>query len=170
MGIQTFRKREACMSVQASSVVAHGQNEWAPLAKEPLLAAILRLSLGVVFTVAALSKILQPYAFLSSVYSYGALDDVSGLWVARILPWLELVIGIALIRRIALPGASLLAALLGIVFVAVKSHAIHEDIQIGCGCVVNSNGGVVGVGDLLFSVAVFVVASVGLFRSSCNRR
>jgi hypothetical protein len=59
----------------------------------------LRLSVGVLFLWAGLAKLHDPYAFLSAVYSYELLGPESGLWLARMLPWAELGVGVCPVGR-----------------------------------------------------------------------
>jgi uncharacterized membrane protein YphA (DoxX/SURF4 family) len=124
------------------------------------------LALGLIFLVTGVSKLLQPYIFLSSVYAYGLTGPTTGFWVARLLPWLEVTTGSALLFGVLKRGAGAASMFLSVVFVYVKFHAIHEDKQIGCGCIVSADRGLIGVSDLVWVVAVLLLAGIVLFLST----
>ena len=58
---------------------------------------LVRLVLVAAFLLAAIPKIQNPVAFAISVESYRILTGQAVLWVALVLPWLELVIGFGLL-------------------------------------------------------------------------
>jgi uncharacterized membrane protein YphA (DoxX/SURF4 family) len=121
-----------------------------------------RCALGLIFLIAASSKIAQPYEFLSAVYQYGILGPKLGYGVAWFLPWLELTTGCALLLGVLQQGAAWAACGLGVLFVSVKAMTIHQSRPIGCGCVVGSANGIVGLEDLTLAVCVFALAVVVL--------
>jgi uncharacterized membrane protein YphA (DoxX/SURF4 family) len=126
---------------------------------------VLRLArsiLGVVFVVAGTSKLDAPYEFLSSVYAFGLFGPVAGYWIAWMLPWLELTVGCALLCGFLESGSLALIVALSSCFVFVKAMALHRERQIGCGCIVIAERGILGVKELLFSVGLFA-ASVVVF-------
>src|SRR5579885_3300885 len=92
----------------------------------------LRLCLGAVFAYAAWTKLREPWMlFAMSVDAYHVLPEWGAVAVARTLPWLELMLGIALVagvwKRISLPAASaLLAVFFGLM---VRSYARGEGID-----------------------------------------
>lgn len=136
------------------------------------LQGVLNLSplvLGLILLVAGLSKLFEPYEFLSAVYAYGLTGRAAGFWVAWLLPWLEVTVGGALLAGTLEKGASLVAIFLSLVFVYVKFHAIHEDKQIGCGCVVTADRGLIGISDLVWAVLMFVLAGIVFFLVSPRR-
>jgi uncharacterized membrane protein YphA (DoxX/SURF4 family) len=104
-----------------------------PLAKRLTLAA--RIILGLIFAYAAWTKLRQPWLlFAMSVESYQLLPEQGVLIVARVLPWIELAIGILLLAgiwmRIVAPAASVL--LIG--FFAIMVRAYIKGMGIDCGC------------------------------------
>ncbi len=96
---------------------------------------ILRVALGAIFVYAAWLKLREPWQiFAMAVDAYKLLPTWGVTFVARTLPWAELVIGLLLISgfflRIASIGAS--ALLLGFFTVMVRTYA--AGIQADCGC------------------------------------
>src|SRR5436305_11076043 len=87
----------------------------------PWLTIRIQLALGVIFVAAALPKLVDPPSFAHMIYNYrivpGALIHLSAL----ILPWLELLCGLALVLGIWTRPARDLIALLLIVFIIAIS-------------------------------------------------
>lgn len=97
--------------------------------------ALARWIVGGVFIAASYHKILDPGEFALSIYHYQLMpfDLINGL--ALILPWLELLAGVALIlapgwRR----GAIVVLAGLLIVFTAAIGLNMARGIDVACGC------------------------------------
>ena len=96
---------------------------------------VLRLFLAAVFLYAAYTKLRQPYLlFAMSIDAYQLLPEWAVLTLARIIPWLELLLGILLALgyglRYAAAGATLLLGL----FFGVMLHAYVKGMGIDCGC------------------------------------
>jgi uncharacterized membrane protein YphA (DoxX/SURF4 family) len=98
------------------------------------LALLARLLLGGVFVAAAIPKIADPPSFAHMISNYGILPPGLVNAAALLLPWIEMVSGIALIagvfRRTAakLIGTLLLVFVLGIGINLARNHAVQ------CGC------------------------------------
>jgi len=93
-----------------------------------------RLILGVVFIYASVDKILHPEAFAGAVYNYQILPDGLINLTAIVLPWLELLLGIALVSGVCLPGAAFLCNLLLITFLGTLVFNLARGLDINCGC------------------------------------
>lgn len=94
-----------------------------------------RLFLGLLFTSAGLSKIGTPLATLGTIYSYQiVLPDWFALALAHTLPWMEIVLGLALITGLwpAVPLGWTSALLL--VFTILTAQAWWRELPIDCGC------------------------------------
>lgn len=94
----------------------------------------LRLVLGVVFIYSGLIKWRQPFQFLESVYGFELVGPTLGIWVAVVLPFLEVVIGISLVANIVLEAGMLSAVICGSVFVIAQIYAMLNGLTIDCGC------------------------------------
>jgi putative oxidoreductase len=102
-----------------------------------------RLALGGIFVFAAYSKLhfggawhLRDYHFFfaMAINSYNMLPLTVVQWMARILPWLELVLGALLILGIGLRWASSAITLLLLVFMGALARAAMLGLEINCGC------------------------------------
>jgi len=93
-----------------------------------------RLILGVVFIYASIDKILHPAAFAEAVYNYQILPDALINLTAIVLPWLELLLGIALVSGVCLPGAAFLCNALLITFFGALVFNLSRGLDIHCGC------------------------------------
>jgi uncharacterized membrane protein YphA (DoxX/SURF4 family) len=96
---------------------------------------VLRIVLGAVFLYAAWPKLTQPWMlFAMDIDAYQLLPPWGVIFVARTLPWAELVLGLWLISgrwlRLSALGSSLL---LGSFFVLLV-RAYLKGMQINCGC------------------------------------
>lgn len=112
----------------------------------PLLIA--RLVAGGVFIFLGYLKLRDPITFLKFVRLYGILPDEPGVFLnttAIVLPWLEIVCGLALLYGVAIRGASLLLIILLVAFApALVLRALSEQeeknipsfcqVAFDCGC------------------------------------
>jgi uncharacterized membrane protein YphA (DoxX/SURF4 family) len=109
-------------------------NRFDRIVSHPWLTVRVQILLGLIFIAAAIPKIVDPPAFAQMIYNYrilpGELVNISALG----LPWLELLIGIALVfgiwRRTAL---TLIGAMLVVFIVAIAINIGRGNI-IDCGC------------------------------------
>ena len=93
-----------------------------------------RLILSATFILAALPKIQDPAAFAISVEGYRVVTAKLAMWIALVLPWLELVAGFGLLIPQIRRGSNLIIALLLIVFIALHVSAWARGLDINCGC------------------------------------
>ena len=96
---------------------------------------ILRIALGVVFMYAAWTKLRESWVlFAMTVDAYGILPKWAVIFVARVTPWAELLLGLLLasgrwLRFSATAGSVIL---LGFFTILVRSYL--KGMQIDCGC------------------------------------
>ena len=93
-----------------------------------------RLTLSAAFILAALPKIQDPAAFAISVEGYRVVTANLAMWIALVLPWLELVAGFGLLIPQIKRGSNLIIALLLVVFIALHASAWARGLDINCGC------------------------------------
>lgn len=93
-----------------------------------------QLALGAIFVIAAWPKIGDPPSFAHMIYNYrvlpGALINISSL----LMPWVEIVVGAALIIGIWTRPARALIALMLLVFIAALAFNLARGNAIDCGC------------------------------------
>ncbi len=100
----------------------------------PWLTVRVQIALGVFFVAAALPKVADPPAFAHMVYNYRLVPGLLVNVMALVLPWFELLAGLALILGIwTRTSAALIGALL-LVFVAAISANLLRGNAIDCGC------------------------------------
>jgi uncharacterized membrane protein YphA (DoxX/SURF4 family) len=141
---------------------------------------IVRIALGVIFLYAAYTKLhfagswhLRDYHFIFAfgINSYEILSLENALLLARVLPWLEIAIGILLISGIGLRWVGAFTTLLLVIFMIALARAESKGLAINCGCFGNqstSPGKELGL-DSLFLLATLAVTA-GAFLTHRARR
>jgi putative oxidoreductase len=100
----------------------------------PWLTVRAQFTLGLVFFLAALAKIADPPGFAKSIWLYQLAPAWSIHPAALVLPWLELLCGVALCLGLwARAAAAWLAALL-LIFIAALSINLARHNPVDCGC------------------------------------
>ena len=121
---------------------------------------VLRVALGVVFLYAAYMKLREPWLmFAMSIDAYQILPEWAALTLGRILPWLELALGLLLATGFGLRYSAAGASILLGVFFAVMVRAYVLGMKIDCACF--GLGDVIGPRTLVRD-GVLLVLSVGL--------
>jgi len=101
---------------------------------EKIWRSILCFVMAAVFITAGVMKLFDPSAFTEDIFRYRMLPEFSSTLLAASLPWLEIMIGIAVfIRPIQLSAAFLMCGLMGIFNLAV-AIALVRGLDITCGC------------------------------------
>ena len=100
----------------------------------PWLTIRVQIALGIIFVVAALPKIVDPPSFAHMVYNYKIMPWSLINPMALIMPWIELLCGLALILGIWTGTARTIVGGLLIVFVAAISYNLVRGNAIDCGC------------------------------------
>lgn len=100
----------------------------------PWLTVRVQIALGVFFVAAALPKVVDPPGFAHMIYNYrlvpGAFVNLMGL----VMPWLELLTGLALILGIWTRTSAALIGTMLLVFIAAISVNLARGNAIDCGC------------------------------------
>jgi uncharacterized membrane protein YphA (DoxX/SURF4 family) len=135
-----------------------------------LATTVLRLGLGGLLVWTGLVKIREPYDFLGAVYNYELVGPYVGLWIATILPWLELCAGASLLLNVVPRGGALLAVGLFAVFAVALAFATGDGLAISCGCGIGSPAGeVTGWGKLAEAIGL-LLASAAVLADSVHVR
>ncbi len=98
------------------------------------LAIAVRVSLGCIFIISSWPKIADPPAFAQMVSNYKLLPEYMVGPTAIVLPWLEMIAGIALVFGIIRHGAALWIGVMLVVFVIAISINIARGVPVDCGC------------------------------------
>jgi len=102
--------------------------------RHPWLTVRVQIALGAIFVAAALPKIADPPAFAHMIYNYRMLPGAAVNALALLLPWIELLAGLALIFGVWRREAVLVAGLLLLVFVAAIGFNLARSHAVDCGC------------------------------------
>ncbi|HEX7831131.1 MAG TPA: MauE/DoxX family redox-associated membrane protein [Thermoanaerobaculia bacterium] len=93
-----------------------------------------QIALGAIFVVAAWPKIVDPPSFAHMIYNYrivpGGLVNLSAL----VMPWVELLCGLALILGVWVKPARWLVTAMLLVFIIAISINLGRGNAIDCGC------------------------------------
>jgi putative oxidoreductase len=100
----------------------------------PWLTIRVQLALGAIFIIAALPKIIDPPSFAHMIYNYrllpAGLINISSL----VMPWVELLCGIALVLGVWRRAALTIITILLVVFIVAISINLGRGNAIDCGC------------------------------------
>jgi uncharacterized membrane protein YphA (DoxX/SURF4 family) len=100
----------------------------------PWLTVRVQIALGVFFVAAALPKVVDPPAFAHMIYNYRIVPGAFVNLMALVMPWFELLTGVALILGLwTRTSAALIGALLGVFIVAISFNLARGN-AIDCGC------------------------------------
>ena len=100
----------------------------------PWLTVRVQIALGLFFVIAALPKLVDPPSFAHMIYNYRLVPGAFVNLMALVMPWLELLTGLALIFGIwSRTSAALVGALL-LVFIGAISANLARGNAIDCGC------------------------------------
>ncbi len=102
------------------------------------LALPARLYLGGVFIAASGHKILHPELFAMDVATYQFLPLALVNVFAITLPWVELAAGAMLVVGLRARSAALLIALMMVAFMIALGAALHQGLDMSCGCFASS--------------------------------
>jgi uncharacterized membrane protein YphA (DoxX/SURF4 family) len=100
----------------------------------PWLTVRVQIALGVIFVVAALPKIVDPPSFAHMIYNYKIMPWALINPMALIMPWIELLSGLALILGIWKGTARTIIAAMLLVFIFAISFNLMRGNPIDCGC------------------------------------
>ena len=100
----------------------------------PWLTQRVQFVLAAVFVVAAVGKIADPPGFAHEIHNYALLPGVAINAMAILLPWLELVCGLALFFGVARRSAARILGVLLVVFVIALGINLLRGRPVDCGC------------------------------------
>ncbi len=133
------------------------------------LTIISRLLIGGMFLYASYYKIIDPGAFAKSIWYYHLVPGKLINLMALVLPWLELLVGLALILGVFYRGAVLWVNVVMLIFIVALSSTIARGISIDCGCFKASQGATKSAWDSLIFDLVAVVFCLQLLFSRSKR-
>lgn len=102
--------------------------------RHPWLTIRVQIALGAIFVAAAIPKILDPPNFAHMIYNYRLVPGELLNPLALILPWIELLCGLALIVNLWKRTAAMIVGVLLVVFIVAVGINFARDNAIDCGC------------------------------------
>jgi len=130
----------------------------------------LRCVLGITFVYASMHKIAAPAEFAKIIYGYGLFPHVIINLIAIVIPFLELLTGLALIFGIYRKAAGLLICGMLLVFIAAISFNLVRGHEFDCGCFsFNSHTAAFSTYYLLVRDILLLLVGVYLIRTSTGR-
>lgn len=90
--------------------------------------------LAAFFVVAGIAKIADPPGFAHEIHNYRLVPDVFVNAMALVLPWLEVLAGIALFLGIAVRTSARILGILLAVFIVALSVNLARKHPVDCGC------------------------------------
>jgi putative oxidoreductase len=130
-----------------------------------VLIRLCRIALGVVFLAAALAKIGDPAAFATQVQHFRLAPLVAVNAIAVLLPWVELLLALALVLGIRARSGAWLAAGLMTVFTIAVAAAIARHLNFQCGCFGTADATRVGLVKLLENLGLLALSLVASLRA-----
>jgi uncharacterized membrane protein YphA (DoxX/SURF4 family) len=93
-----------------------------------------RLVLGGLFVYAGAVKVLDPLDFAQNIRNYQLVGQSLSFIAAIVLPWLEILAGLALILGVWTRGAALVVAGLLVFFIVLTTVTMIRGLDVDCGC------------------------------------
>ena len=129
-----------------------------------------RLILAVVFIYAGVVKILDPRGFAVNIDNYQMLPYILVVFMAIILPWIEVLAGLALLVGKWLRGSALVFMVLNAVFIIALATALARGLNIDCGCFTTSETGTqVGIRKIIEDLILLMMAAYVFVQAGKNK-
>jgi uncharacterized membrane protein YphA (DoxX/SURF4 family) len=135
------------------------------LRRDPVL-RIVRIAAGLVFVAAALAKIGDPAAFSLAVHNYRMTPAGVENVIALVLPWIELLAGLALVLDVRARAGAVITLALMILFTALVGSAWARGLDFECGCFGKASAGHIGAKKFFENVGLTALAAVASLRRS----
>lgn len=107
---------------------------WRERLSHPWLTVRVQIALGAIFVAAAIPHIADPPGFAHMIYNYKILPSPLINISALVMPWVELLTGLALILGVWVRPARWLIAIMLVVFILAIGFNLIRDNAIDCGC------------------------------------
>lgn len=100
----------------------------------PWLTVRVQIALGAIFVIAALPKVADPPSFAHMIYNYRLVPPSLINLSALVMPWVELLAGLALIAGVWRAAARTIVGALLVLFIVAISINLGRGNAIDCGC------------------------------------
>ncbi len=102
--------------------------------KNKTLLFVFRLVLGGLFVYAGVVKVLDPLDFAQNIRNYRLVGQSLSFIAAVVLPWLEILAGVALAAGIWKRASALIISGLLVFFILLTLVTIARGLDVDCGC------------------------------------
>jgi uncharacterized membrane protein YphA (DoxX/SURF4 family) len=102
--------------------------------KNKTLLVIFRLVLGGLFVYAGVVKVLDPLEFAQNIRNYRLVGQSLSFLAAVVLPWLEILAGVALAAGVWTRASALIISGLLVFFILLTLVTIARGLDVECGC------------------------------------
>jgi putative oxidoreductase len=93
-----------------------------------------RLFLGGIFVYAGMTKLANPLQFSAAMEGYRIVSPDGVIWFTRIIPWLEITLGMGLWVGLWIRGLAVSAGMLLSLFLLIMGMTYLRGIEADCGC------------------------------------
>lgn len=100
----------------------------------PWLSIRVQIGLGAIFAVSALPKIADPPSFAHMIYNYRLVPGALVNAFALVMPWVEILAGLALILGLWRRETAIVVGLLVLVFITAIGFNLARGHAVDCGC------------------------------------
>lgn len=100
----------------------------------PWLTTRVQFVLAAIFVVAGFGKIMDPPGFAHEIHNHGLMPGVAVNALALVLPWVEVVAGVALFVGIGRRASTRIMGVLLVVFVIALTINLVRGRPVDCGC------------------------------------
>jgi uncharacterized membrane protein YphA (DoxX/SURF4 family) len=130
----------------------------------PGVMRITHIATGLVFLAAALGKIGDTPWFAQQVHNYRATPPWTENAIAIVLPWIELVVGLALVLGLRARAGAVIALALMLVFTAAVAAAWARGLDFRCGCFGKVGASTIGAHKFLENLGLTALAALAARR------
>jgi len=124
----------------------------------PRVMRVTRLTLGLVFVIAALTKVGDVAWFGQQVHNYRIVPDWAENLLTIVLPWIELVAGLALVTGVRARAGAVVALALMLVFTVAVGAAWARGLDFRCGCFGKVGAATIGAHKFLENLGLTLLA------------
>jgi len=132
----------------------------------PYLNLVFRIVLGLIFLIAATSKIADMEGFAKEIGNYQIVPEIFENLMAITIPWIELVCAIFIISGIRIKSSVLIIGVLIIIFNVAIFIAIIKGLNINCGCHTQVMAEKIGWQKILENTGLLLMAVVLYFNKN----
>jgi uncharacterized membrane protein YphA (DoxX/SURF4 family) len=132
--------------------------------RHPVVLRLVRLAIGCVFITAALGKIGDSTAFALQVHNYRLTPVWTENLVATLLPWTELIAGLALVLDLRARAGAVTVLGLMVLFTFAVGSAWARGLDFECGCFGKAVAGRIGAEKFVENLGLMALALVASLR------